>query len=520
MKIKKLVAARRISQAFFLALFIYILWSTTYPLKGILPPGTFFKIDPLVMILTAISERVIIPGMLLAVAMLVLALIFGRFFCGWVCPLGTAIDGAGALIKKTRRENDKINNRLHPVKSYIFGIMLIAAVFGIQSAWLLDPTVIMARFTSLNLMPFVTGLVNIVFIILINVMGMGGAITDLYHSLKSSFLGVHIYYFANSGIIFLVFAAVMAMTLITKRFWCRAICPLGAVYSLVSRFALLRRTVTKCVLCASCKSPCRMGAIRDDMSSKKSECILCMDCVYNCPLHSTGFAWPAPSAKAEEVKDRAGGKTISRKSFLLMLASPLILLGLGPETAAESAGEEEEEARGGDIIRPPAALKEKDFVDRCIRCGNCMKVCPTNGLQPVMFEAGYAAVWTPRLIPETGYCEYECTLCGKTCPTGAIRQLTVAEKLKTKLGTARIDRSICIPWSQNKQCIVCEEQCPVYQKAIKLEEHIVDGVKILRPYVDPELCVGCGTCQNKCPVRPVRAIRVSSSESYRPQKYP
>ena len=161
------------------------------------------------------------------------------------------------------------------------------------------------------------------------------------------------------------------------------------------------------------------------------------------------------------------------------------------------------------VIRPPAALEESEFIDRCVRCGNCMKVCPTNGLQPVSFQSGIEGVWTPQLIPEIGYCEYNCTLCGRACPTGAIRSVSPEVKHDTRLGLAAVDRSICIAWAGNGQCVVCEEHCPVADKAIKLKKDIVDGREVLRPLVDGDLCVGCGTCQNKCPVRPVRAIRVN-----------
>jgi len=127
----------------------------------------------------------------------------------------------------------------------------------------------------------------------------------------------------------------------------------------------------------------------------------------------------------------------------------------------------------------------------------------TNGLQPAIFESGLQGMWTPHLVPEIGYCEYTCTLCGEVCPTGAIPKLSVEEKKRTKLGIAKVDRSKCLAWSQNTQCIVCEEHCPVANKAIK----IVEG-GVLKPFVDPELCIGCGICQNKCPARPERAIKV------------
>ena len=138
-----------------------------------------------------------------------------------------------------------------------------------------------------------------------------------------------------------------------------------------------------------------------------------------------------------------------------------------------------------------------------------MRVCPTNGLQPVMFESGFSGIWTPHLVPEIGYCEYNCNSCGNVCPTGAIPKLPLARKKEQKLGLAYIDKDICLVWSQAKECIVCEEHCPVSTKAIKTYEEIIGGKKIKKPYVDASLCVGCGICQNKCPTRPARAIYVN-----------
>jgi len=137
-----------------------------------------------------------------------------------------------------------------------------------------------------------------------------------------------------------------------------------------------------------------------------------------------------------------------------------------------------------------------------------MKVCITNGLQPVTLESGARGVWTPQLVPEIGYCEYHCTLCGNVCPTGAIPKLQPEIKQRTPLGIAVVDRHECIAWDRHEECIVCEEHCPVPTKAIKLEEEIYNGKKILKPVVDKDLCIGCGLCQHVCPVRPVRAICV------------
>lgn len=500
---KKLVITRRISQGFFLLLFVYILWSTTYPLSGIFPPDIFFKINPLIIFFTSLGERVILPGMIFALTMVILTLILGRFFCGWICPLGAVIDACGAFKKKRKDISESKNRTLSSLKFYILGIIGIFSFLGIQLAWILDPMVITARFVSLNLIPFVTSALDKILVYFIKSLDFYGPLYDFYRSLKSSVLGIHVYYFSHSALILAFFVLVCVSTLFTRRLWCRAFCPLGALYSLVARFSIMRRVVQKCTNCLKCVSDCRMGAIKKDMSYIKGECILCMDCIYDCPVHGTRFSWGSQK-KREDKTD------LSRRAFLFLLFSSFLSAGF---RARRGYGRKKEI---GDVIRPPGALKESDFLNRCIRCGNCMKVCITNGLQPVIFESGLEGIWTPRLVPEIGYCEYQCTLCGNVCPTGAIPVLSLEKKRKTRLGRAGVDRSICIAWAENKECLVCEEHCPVSDKAIKLTEYKIDADKsISRPYVDHRLCVGCGICQNKCPTRPLRAIRVSPVNSDR-----
>ena len=130
-----------------------------------------------------------------------------------------------------------------------------------------------------------------------------------------------------------------------------------------------------------------------------------------------------------------------------------------------------------ELIRPPGSLRESDFLARCQRCGLCMKVCPTNVIQPTWTEAGFEGLWTPFLRMTGGYCEYTCTLCGSVCPTGAIEKLSVRKKIQTpvRIGSAYVDRGRCLPWSGNGPCIVCEEHCPTSPKAIYLREESIPG---------------------------------------------
>ncbi len=500
MKIKKLTALRRTSQIFFFSLFVYILWSTTYPLKGLLPTKSFFLADPLVMLFISLSERIVLPGILTALLVLGLTLILGRFFCGWVCPLGAMLDFFGWL----NRSRDRLKSRnfvwIRNVKFYFLLLIAILAAFGIQLAWGLDPLVITARFVSLNFIPAVTSGMDHLLIALIRATNHYEPLLDFYHWLSASLLGVKIHYFSHAFITLGVVLLVLGTVFLSRRFWCRAVCPLGALYALIAKYAWQKRVRTGCVFCGKCPGNCRMAAISEDSHYDSGECILCMDCVYDCPQQITRFKFAGGKTGKPGGKDPESG--ISRRQFLGLL---------GTAGAALAAGILRKRFPGikpVGIIRPPGALVEKDFLDRCIRCGNCMKVCPTNGLQPIMFAAGCEGIWTPRLAADIGYCEYTCTLCSQVCPTGAIHYLGLKKKQKTRIGVARIDRNLCLPWAKKKECIVCEEQCPVPKNAVKLKKERIEGKIVLRPYIDEKLCIGCGICQTKCPVDGIRAVKV------------
>jgi NAD-dependent dihydropyrimidine dehydrogenase PreA subunit len=127
--------------------------------------------------------------------------------------------------------------------------------------------------------------------------------------------------------------------------------------------------------------------------------------------------------------------------------------------------------------------------------------------------AGWGGAWTPVLVARLGHCDYSCTACGQVCPTGAIPLLDLETKRQTLIGQAYIDRDRCIPWADARTCLVCEEMCPLPEKAIKLEDVRVTGAdgeetEIRRPYVVRERCIGCGICENRCPLPGEAAIRV------------
>ncbi len=168
------------------------------------------------------------------------------------------------------------------------------------------------------------------------------------------------------------------------------------------------------------------------------------------------------------------------------------------------------------LIRPPGSIEEKEFLAKCIKCGECMKVCPTNSIQPAFLEAGLEGMWTPVLKMKIGYCEFECTLCGQVCPTDAIRELELEKKKKLKIGQAFFDTNRCLPYAFARSCIVCEEHCPTSPKAIWTENVEVrnsagEMVILKKPHVDPVRCIGCGICEEVCPLKDQSGIYVTSA---------
>jgi ferredoxin len=201
---------------------------------------------------------------------------------------------------------------------------------------------------------------------------------------------------------------------------------------------------------------------------------------------------------------------LKRRSLLTAGAA-----GVGAVLLVHTSAEGERHTYHAELIRPPGSTTENEFLSKCIRCGECMKMCPTNAVQPAMSEGGIAALWTPVLKMKMGYCEYECNLCSQVCPTHAIELKTLEAKQAIRIGTAFFNKNRCLPYALARTCIVCEEHCPTPRKAIWFEEVQVMTptgamAALKQPRVNPDLCIGCGICENKCPITDERGVHVTS----------
>jgi MauM/NapG family ferredoxin protein len=244
-----------------------------------------------------------------------------------------------------------------------------------------------------------------------------------------------------------------------------------------------------------------MDAIEDDpLNTNYSECIVCQTCVRVCPedavvFSSTGFGSkmqrrPFFEERRKLIKAGAWGVGAAVVTLTSLKHLPL-------DTHPGSITYPE-------LIRPPGALPESEFLARCIRCGECMKACPTNTLQPIGLMAGFSAFYSPKITPRRGPCEPSCNVCGQVCPTGAIRAIALEEKMWAKIGTAHILKHKCLVWEFGKKCLICDEFCPYNAVEFKM----VPDIPIAVPYVNEDRCSGCGFCQHHCPVQAEAAIVV------------
>jgi len=479
---------RTIYQLFFLALFLFLLYMATYDRLGGYPVRLFLDSNPLVSIGTALSTATLYRALWYAIPLLILTVFLGRFYCGWICPLGTLQD-LTAKLRVSRLKKEIATNKYRPIyrlKYLVLIVFLVMAVFGVLQTGLLDPIVLLTRAMTTSIFPAID---------------RGDVL--LYSSAREFDLG---------WIAGLLLIAILIAAFIMPRLWCKLLCPLGALLGLFSRWSIfhIRRSEELCDDCHICVGHCQAGA-EPDQRLRKSECMLLFNCLEKCPTNAFTFGpqnpgTPKPVLAPDLTRRRIAG------SVLAGIAAPLIFRSRYAVT---------ENPRPG-LIRPPGSMPEPDFLARCLKCDECMHICPTNVLQPAMTEAGIEGFWTPVLKNTIGYCEVNCVLCGEACPTGAIQRITLDQKQgrgefegkPIVLGTAFFDRGRCLPWAMNRPCVVCQEVCPTSPKAIITEDVTVveNGrtIELKRPHIEPDLCIGCGICENACPVVDRRAVYVTS----------
>jgi len=525
--LKTLKIIRIFSQVAFFTLFSYIFFRSMDPFNLLLNP--FLRYDPLVYLTHLKLDITIIAPVM---GILLLTLILGRFFCGWVCPLGSLIDLLDIIVKPVRKiiaqgkkgnrhikDNSKLKVQMvkYPFSWFLMGVVIITIFFTPPVLQFFHPHIWIIRIFSLS----------------------------------------------SAGLIYL--GLLTAMSFLSARLWCKYLCPLGAFYGLLSRVSLYRLKINNCTQCKRCIECPMDAAIYIERSIITHQCTLCFNFEYRCPAH--GFIYRSSFSRASIPR-----VSLSRLSFpwkfFYRISSPRVSLfrkilprvslsganSIGFEKQHVSRNGAEPEAKavmnespsglsrreflksstlitGGliigtffsvidkprrtDLLRPPGVHDEKEFVQRCLRCFQCVRSCPNRIIKITGIEKfvthGLDSFLTPHLQFNEYGCDYYCQVCQQVCPNFAIPMQTLEEKQKARIGLAAINQELCVVFAEDKNCLVCEEFCPIPQKAIKIEERIKlvnDQPTLLRyPIVDEPLCIGCGICEAKCPVVE-KAIRV------------
>jgi MauM/NapG family ferredoxin protein len=462
------------------------------------PVDLFLFTDPLLALVHTLAGRILVGLLLVSLAFIGLAAVMGRVFCSHVCPMGTLLDLSDRFLGHSQKsEPNRMNfRRARKIKFIFLLIILLAALCGFNLLGFGDPMVIFTRFAAMVFYPALMLLGHLGLEVLRPVgMWIG--------KLEMAYFEIFLPSFEGAFTMTLLLILLLLLGSLQPRFWCRHLCPLGALLAWAGRWAPYRRRVSHaCNACNICTRECPAGAIHEKgLETDRSECIICLQCVRVCPEQAVSFGFRSK----DPAVDRPGVE-ISRRIFLgSALGGLAVSLGLRAHILHPSESNLPLPLRHQRLIRPPGALPESEFLQRCTRCGECLRACPTNTLQPDWYRAGPEGLWAPHLNLRHAACDQNCNICGQVCPTRSIRPLSLPERVYARVGVAVILRDRCLPWAQDQRCLVCEEQCPY--GAVVLQQDSLHRYGL--PVVKADKCNGCGICEDKCPVNGDSAIVVA-----------
>ena len=311
-KISGIVWLRRSIQILCLLLFFYLLLQTAYhPINQTGGPVTlFFELDPLVLVATWLAGAPVPLALLLFLGTLGVSVLFGRWFCGWVCPFGTLHQmvtqlRGGSSASRLKRAVYSPRQRW----KYLILIGLLAGTLtGLNLVGWFDPFSLLYRSTAIAVFPALNSGSHALFAWLYeNDPGVGSVKVTrvsepVYEVLRSYLLveGRPQYYWGI--LIGVIFGGILALNLWRNRFWCRYVCPLGALLGLVGKNPLLRlkKDNEACNDCRLCEAVCPGGANPNGPSDrsdawKPAECFFCWNCEAVCPKQAISFEFTIPS---------------------------------------------------------------------------------------------------------------------------------------------------------------------------------------------------------------------------------
>jgi polyferredoxin len=427
---------------------------------------------------------------------IILTLLFGRVYCSFVCPLGIlqdVITRIANLFRKRKRRFRFLKAR-NILRYSILGLVIVAALSGfiIVLGWL-DPFSIFGRFMTHVVRPLYIHANNWVSSVLFS---------WNFYSLHP--LELRAYNWASLGAVVALMTLVVWMSAAYGRQYCNTVCPVGTLLGFLSKFSLYKIRLDQglCNSCALCQRACKAGCINSvEKTVDMSRCVACYNCLTACKSNGVLYE-PALRSKKIASEDPSRRNFLAGSATMLLAASGLSKALAQPQSQNPTLIPEQKEFP----VSPPGSKSIDHFTSKCVACHLCMNVCPKQVLQPSLFEYGLKGFLQPRMDYHTSYCNFDCTLCGEVCPTGAILPLTLEQKHVKQVGKVVFIRRNCIVRTDLTDCGACSEHCPT--KAVEMVPWRRD---LLIPRVHPEICIGCGACEFACPTEPYKAIYVDGN---------
>ena len=454
-------------------------------------------------------------------SLVVLTLLFGRVYCSSICPMGVYQDIVAWLSRKLNRKKKYRYGKAKTLLRWsVLALTAVTFIFGFTFLLgLLDPYGAYGRIVTHLFRPAYLAGNNLLEVIFTSFNNF-------------TFYKVSIYTLS----LFSVIAALITLSAIgylawrNGRTWCNTFCPVGTALGFLSQFSLFRIHFVdeKCNMCGLCAMKCKASCI--DSKNKQidhSRCVTCFNCVESCNRNAMKYAFVRPGQQKEKKQSINGNvsqavnpvcgyvktdeKPLDESKRRFLSASLITGLAAGKLLAQEMIPAEltpKKELKRHIPIAPPGALTFDHLREKCISCHLCVSKCPSRVIKPAFLEYGLGGIMQPKLYFDRGFCNYDCTVCGEVCPTGAILPLTKEEKNHTQMGQVQLIIENCIVYYDETSCGACSEHCPT--QAV----HMVPYKGMLTiPEIRQEICVGCGGCEYVCPAIPYKAIYVEGLRS-------
>lgn len=458
-------------------------------------------------------EAVLALNVAVIVALVAVTLIFGRIYCSVICPLGVMQDVIAWFGKKKKKRRYTCSPEKKWLRYPVLAVFVAAMFLGVGTlVQLLAPYSAFGRIATNVMQPLWMG-VN-------NLLAMLSEYFDDY-TFWTADLWLRSWPSLIISVVTLAVVGVLAWR--NGRTYCNTVCPVGTVLSLISRYSIfkIRFDEKKCRNCSLCTKNCKASCIDFKTHTvDASRCVTCGDCVEVCKFGALSYSVSKrgkPARIAEEpVKKQevTSSESSSRRNFLLATVA----------LATTVMAQEKKKTDGGlaeltdkvapervTPLTPPGSMSAANMAKRCTGCQLCVTECPNGVLRP---QTDLLHLMQPVMSYERGYCRPECNRCSEVCPAGAIKPITPEVKASTQIGHAVWIKKNCLVVTDGIACGNCARHCPVGAiEMMPLDEN--DDNSPFVPMVNETRCIGCGACENLCPVRPFSAIYVEGHEVHK-----